>query len=405
MFGWLKKRSEQAPQQREGKIRLTYVAVESGLKDVENHWAVGNAKAGNELLEPLFRAALVNFVEYSEGQSTEVHKVQFLGLRAMFTFLLKHRQYDYLAQLARESSKYAENFQPDEIPEIMHLLEMATEALQAKSGKSETRHLYYVCQRCGGLNLIATAPCVICGFASSSERDMRRALLLSSMVLHTPTLLEISKNLQAELSKSPRRTLEQLWKPGDLDQFAAQHTSQFDESVPTWTQRSIANAGTFSGIPNLSVKCLTCGNEQRIASDRRDQTCTSCGASIPAPFFRKLKAAMTSVLTWIIWHGDHREDITYTNVIGFYVLLLDYALRRDTPPTKRQAQELVDRIVFIGPLTYLSRQVQIDFRDRVPVMSLSKNNELTKGGVQAFHSHVAELQQLFSMLTSDQLQA
>jgi ribosomal protein S27E len=404
VFGWFKKQ-ESNTQERQRQITLVYFALENGLKGVENHWAVGNTQVGDKLFEPIFNACLVNFVEYSSDPTPSIHEAQFDGLKSIFAFLIKHDKQDYLNKLVVSLPPYMKNFEPRELQQLMHAVTLAKESIQSKKGESEYRLVYYMCQCCGRLNLMSTAPCFYCGFSAKSEQTFRRSLLLCSNLLHTPILLRLAANLQFGLQQSPPKTIEEIWIDGDLDQAARQQTSIHDAYIPELIQTSVKNAESFAGTPNFSIKCPECTNTQLITYDSDPMQCQYCNANIAIPYFRSFKATLVLVLDGITLYADHKQDISYANFIGTYVLIADYAMRRDTVPTQMQRRNLVERFLVNMPLSYFSGSAQINFENGKPVVSLAPKLECNTEAKAAFIEHALAVQRLLEMLASNELQA
>ena len=83
---------------------------------------------------------------------------------------------------------------------------------------------------------------------------------------------------------------------------------------------------------------------------------------------------------------------------------MDYALRRDKAPTRAQGRDLIDRFIFISPLSYYSEHLEVRIEDDHAVGFLLPNCSLSEDIREMFERHVMTLNCLFEMLTSKELQ-
>ena len=430
MFGWFK--TTEVSKDRFDKIAKTFLGLETGLKGIENHWAVGNKQKGDELFDALFNACFHNFLGGPADRPQDLRMAQREGILQLMSFLLKHGKHEQLNKIVKALPEHIPEFQDKQLANLMHLLDVSKETLeskqvrqpsqlapnvhqaqspQAKVESNQVRLSYYVCQSCGMLNLVSTQPCVHCGFAATTEKTYRRALLLNSQILETPFLLKVAGGLILGADDNPKRGIEHVWPIKNVDETALARTKVYDQSELGFDQllkMAQQGAQNFHGIPKLTIKCPQCQAVQDINTHEAVHTCISCKAPVPTPYLRRLKAALRNAQIWLVTVADHADGLAYANFIASYVLIMDYALRRDALPSRVQAQDLIARFNSILPLSYFGGNLQIRLeKGRLASAELKPSNDpaAAKPLLDGFRNHLMTLHQIISMLSSEELTA
>ena len=173
MFGWFKKKAED-PSARFRHIALMSQGLESGLKGVEGHWKLGNKKEGEILFSAIYKACIENFLGGPIVRPDNIKLLQFEGLKRLIHFLVKNSRHKEMNELVLKLTSHLGDFDQEQLAFLIHSMDVHKEALQAGTGASVQRLLYYVCQSCGQMNLLSTAPCVHCGFYCKTRQDVRQ---------------------------------------------------------------------------------------------------------------------------------------------------------------------------------------------------------------------------------------
>lgn len=403
MFNWLKN-SDTANEDRLKKIVLTCATLEGSLKAVQNDWIVGNKREGDLLLDALFKACIANYFEAPKDCSDEIRSVQYSSIVRLFNFLQIHDESKKLDILTKTIISHGKEFRPDQISQLTFMVELYLETVKSIKGDSDIRLIFYVCQKCGKLNLVSTAPCVHCSFAATTEQTFRRALLLSSNVMQATALLTTGRDLRIKLNSDPGSSIVDVWPSNNIDQIALQKTSADDSHIEQLLQKSINGTRTFLGVFKKSINCSSCGNTNIITADTYDQKCLKCKSKLSVPFFRKFKTVLSESLHFIACYADHKDDINYNNFIGTMVLINDYALRRDKHPSKAQILNLIQRFNNVSPLSYFFGQLQISISGDIIAAKRLTKDEIHEMILTEFEIHVSSLKILFHLLQSEDIQ-
>jgi len=406
MFGWFKKKP--AKDSLDTRVLAVSLGMESGLKGVENYWKVGEHQKGDELLNAITKACLSSLSTNRGDLSGDNHRHQFRILKNILLFLSRHRKTqlikDFTEQIIKNNIPSLLN--PEQLAFLASFLDNEAEADAEKVSKTQSEHrlVYYSCQECGNLNLIATAPCVYCGFIAKNEKELRRAFLLNSLVMQTPAIFHYARIINYSSKTTPRDpSYGEVWAILDKDVLA--RTAYIDEGISKFLETCKENASSYEGPPNFQIKCYACQGMQSVLPGLADQSCKFCKSKLSIPNMRRLKAALSSALQ-SIWIGmDPREDAKFANFVGSFVLIADYALRRNTPPSIAQGRDLIDRFASLGVVSFRNGAYQLVVKNDIASFSVSENSGLSDKEIAAFKYIVASFNELFLMLKSENINA
>ena len=407
MFGWFKKK-QPATESQDNKVLVVSLGMEGGLKGVENYWKVGEHKKGDELLNAIANACMQSLSAAHGNPSDDNRRHQFQILKSILLFLSRHRKNQLIKDVTERIVKFniPGLLNSEQLAFLVNYLDNAAESDNNKTADGQTNHrlVYYSCQGCGCFNLIATAPCVYCGFIAKNEKELRRAFLLSSLVMQAPAIFHYSRIINYSSKSTPRDpSYEEVW--AILDKDILTQTKHLNNEVPKLLENCGQNLGSFEGPPNFQIRCRDCQNLQNVLPGLKEQSCKNCKNILAIPHMRKLKAALSSTLLFVLTGMDPREDVKFSNFVATFVLLTDYALRRNIPPSIAQGRDLIDRFASLGTVTFRNGMYQLSVKSDVASFSARKNSVLTDKEVAAFEYIVSSFNQLFLMLKSEEIRA
>ena len=403
MFGWFKKK-EKDSSERFRDIAMTFQGLENGLKGVENHWHLGNKKEGDTLFDAVYRACIGNFLDGPRARPDDIKLLQFEGIKRLTHFLDRHSRYKEANELILKLPSHFNDFDQEQLAFLIHWMNVHKEALQARTGNADVRLIYYVCQSCGKMNLLLTAPCIHCGFSCKTRQEVRRGLFLSPNVLSVPVLMHLALQLQSGQSKTPPITIDKVWSAGAFDDVVRRDTQSWEAIVEDHLNKSIARAGTFLEPQNLEAKCNSCGKSQIIYTDRMVQKCAQCNSPLAIPVLRRVKASLLDSLNLMVCFSDHSDDVNYSNFVGAWVLVTDYALRRDAYPTKAQGLNLIDRFSSLSPMSYMSGRVELKLDAGRVVANFSTSDPIDPQAKPFIDQQVSTINILFDLFRANELQ-
>lgn len=396
MFGWFKQKKSDA--ERQAVIALAVLAIDPALKHVENFWLVGRMKEGDDLLRSVTAAVATRHA----GKEEDL----FYAFKSLVLFLQRHRKDELLRTVFNVVRAEAKVFGAEQLQWLMHQLEQWEIALHAKDGQSSKRLIYYVCQECGHPNLRSTEPCIKCGFSPTTEQQLRRAILLSSFILESHSLLAIAGKLHLSTVCRPRGpTLEQLWGVGDLDVKARECSKPYEGELGKLLSMCATSRENYRKPVMPTMTCRSCSKTFGIFPHRSQQECPECGSKMVAPTFRRLKATLSGVQEWMLLWVDHPEGAQYGNIIGLLTELTDNAMRRDTQPSAAQGRDLIARFDGIGQLSCKEGQYVVSFSGGVARGRTSSVSTMDSEFVDYADEGVQSLNNLFELLCATETAA
>lgn len=366
MFKWLKRDNSK---DRIKKIEVVVLGIDSTLRGISDFWRTGNKEQGDELLDAFFKTAIDSLLDTPEGRPDDLVDRQTSALLKLVKFARAHSLTSYIDEISSKLPASMSKFDLKQMSALMYELSLERNSRQihkkaqessrgspAQKTIADKKHaqlLWRVCQNCGSLSLLATAPCFICGFSAKNERDMRRALFLSSNILEPRSLMAIASRLISGADEQPRVTIDGFIE--NIDIKVSEATEAFVKTtgpgnISELLKISLDNQKEFQGPPRADVICSKCNNRQQINIFSRNQVCNRCGSTIPLPSLRFLKASLIHVHFWLVGYAVARNDANYSDFIGAYTAIMEYTIRRDTPPTVAQARELKDRLSLVSPI-------------------------------------------------------
>ena len=113
---------------------------------------------------------------------------------------------------------------------------------------------------------------------------------------------------------------------------------------------------------------------------------------------------MLCSLSLTICFADHTEDIKHSNFIGAWVLVTDYALRRDAYPTKAQGLDLINRFATLSPMSYMAGNVKLGLDSGRVIAEFSKSNVIDPNTKAFIDQQVNVMNTLFDLFKANELQ-
>ena len=103
--------------------------------------------------------------------------------------------------------------------------------------------------------------------------------------------------------------------------------------------------------------------------------------------------------------ADPQENVSFSNFIATFVLLNDYAIRRDAAPTIEQAFDLIARFTSVQPITFKNGTYKLRVVNEIVEFSVAEGSGVTEDEVQAFKNIVSTFNRLFDMLETEGIKA
>ena len=288
---------------------------------------------------------------------------------------------------------------------IQYYMDLYKGMLQAKNDIDQPVLAYYICQFCGCPTLLATAPCIRCGSCSSTEKELRRAFLLNSMVLDTPYLIEISKYIHHYSNeKDGIQPLDKAWIQGNVDDVASLKTQNLNDQIPSFLSTCKKHiASNMKSQLKFNNRCEKCQSINGFNIYSKDQICTTCEALVIVPRLRSVRARLYTLLITVFLTSDPQDGRVFGNFIATFVLITDYTIRRNELPPKLQSMELIDRFLSVSPLTFNKGIFQLTIEKSTVIMSVKNASEASDKDFHKYKMLAIAFNQLFDLLKSNEM--
>ena len=326
--------------------------LEAFVKQWESKIRLGETREVEELTKTALDSSLGHLTKRSAFKKMDIPRQ-----KAAILFLEYLERNDFIALSAKLVKSLLENItclDQGYLEVFQHHVELVSEKVVVLKGDAPKYRLtFYCCQSCGNFNLIISHPCLDCGFVASTEFQMRIGVLLSSTVIHAPSLLKISNfitddfvNIQQDLG----RTFSRLGL--NLDAEVARQTSSYSfELLRSFVENAKVNFGSYSE-PDFSCSCKKCSHVQQISAHDDMQVCAKCGDHFKANTAKSLVVCLYAIISSMKIYADENSSVAFNNLIASLVLVRHNIVAKGFLPTSRNSHLLLARFKQVGLITF-----------------------------------------------------
>jgi ribosomal protein L37E len=194
--------------------------------------------------------------------------------------------------------------------------------------------MFYVCQGCGQLNLMAGEHCAHCRFAPKTLEQSRLSITLSRVYFKTQALLQIALNLQR--GKNPFDCIVGL--------DAVVQNIQSDQGI---LQKIEDNREDDHLNFKALDRCASCGIKVWSSSA---EVCTHCHQSLDRPVLLRLAICVERLCNQWIWTVHTSESKAFEQFVLLLVNMKYQLIRQQMGPSDAQRHNATGLLLQLSPL-------------------------------------------------------
>lgn len=252
---------------------------------------------------------------------------------------------------------YLASSQPDKATQAFHVLDalakkagnilVAKQALDGLSRSSRLRAvteqslegkvaegIFYTCQACGRPILFLGTHCPHCRFAPSTRDEVAIGIILSTLYLHAPQLLDASREIQK--GRKP-----------------AEFMSQLKELIPRVDDRAgvLSKLEQHKADDHLDFKllevCHHCGTVSKLSWVRE---CPKCNATLDRPDLVKLAICIDRLIQHFVWNIRRDMSKSFSDFLTLLVNVKGKIIRHQTGPAESERKWAHKLLLGISPI-------------------------------------------------------
>jgi rubrerythrin len=256
---------------------------------------------------------------------------------------------------------------------------------QSLKGKA-IESMFYTCQACGHPILFLGSHCPHCKFAPSSREEVAIGVTLSTLHLHVPTLLQVSREIQKGR------------KPGEFMPELEEMARQAGDGRGVLSKLERCKADDHLDFRMLE----TCHHCEAVSNPSWVRECQKCNTPLDRPELVELAICIDHLIQHLVWNIRRDKTESFSDFVTLLVNIKGNIVRNQTGPTDTERKWAHRLLVAISPIFtengggFVEVKSQEDIRGKVVDLSVNPNIGLTVDHLEG------ELRN-FARLTSDQV--